>query len=81
MSLKLLYNSDDLPADLKLLIRVLCRTWSARLSSARHVIDEDGKVVAVAEAIPSLALQLPFLSVSESMGNHDSQIVDAGSVN
>ena len=28
-----------------------------------------------------LALQLPFLSVSESMGNHDSQIVDAGSVN
>jgi hypothetical protein len=24
---------------------------------------------------------LPFLSVSESMGNHDSQIVDAGSVN
>jgi hypothetical protein len=31
--------------------------------------------------IDSLALQLPFLSVSESMGNHDSQIVDAGSVN
>jgi hypothetical protein len=28
-----------------------------------------------------LTLQLPFLSVSESMGNHDSQIVDAGSVN
>jgi hypothetical protein len=28
----------------------------------------------------SLALQLPFLQVSESMGNHDSKIVDAGSV-
>ncbi|WP_197424052.1 hypothetical protein [Bradyrhizobium valentinum] len=27
-----------------------------------------------------LALQLPFLSASESMGNHDSNIVDAGSV-
>jgi hypothetical protein len=27
-----------------------------------------------------LALQLPFLSGSESMGNHDSIIVDAGSV-
>jgi hypothetical protein len=28
----------------------------------------------------SLALQLPFLKVSESMGNHDSEIVGAGSV-
>jgi hypothetical protein len=27
-----------------------------------------------------LALQLPFRQVSESMGNHDSNIVDAGSV-
>jgi hypothetical protein len=27
-----------------------------------------------------LALQLPFMKVSESMGNHDSKIVDAGSV-
>jgi hypothetical protein len=27
-----------------------------------------------------LALQLPFLRVSESMGNHDSKIVDAGGV-
>ena len=30
--------------------------------------------------VVSLALQLPFLKVSESMGNHDSNIVDAGSV-
>jgi hypothetical protein len=28
----------------------------------------------------TLALQLPFLQVSESMGNHDSKIVDAASV-
>ena len=28
----------------------------------------------------TLALQLPFIEVSESMGNHDSNIVDAGSV-
>jgi hypothetical protein len=27
-----------------------------------------------------LALQLPFMELSESMGNHDSNIVDAGSV-
>ena len=29
---------------------------------------------------PGLALQLPFRKASESMGNHDSEIVDAGSV-
>jgi hypothetical protein len=28
----------------------------------------------------ALALQLPFPQVSESMGNHDSKIVDAASV-
>ncbi len=28
----------------------------------------------------SLALQLLFMQVSESMGNHDSKIVDAASV-
>jgi hypothetical protein len=31
-------------------------------------------------AAPALALQLPFPKISESMGNHDSKIVDAGSV-
>jgi hypothetical protein len=36
---------------------------------------EDG-----ADSEPSLALQLPFLKISESMGNHDSKIVDADSV-
>jgi hypothetical protein len=29
---------------------------------------------------PELALQLPFARLSESMGNHDSNIVDADSV-
>jgi hypothetical protein len=29
------------------------------------------------DAVSGLALQLPFLKVSESMGNHDSKIVDA----
>jgi len=28
----------------------------------------------------TLTLQLPFPKISESMGNHDSKIVDAGSV-
>jgi hypothetical protein len=28
----------------------------------------------------NLALQLPFSEISESMGNHDSKIVGAGSV-
>jgi hypothetical protein len=28
----------------------------------------------------NLTLQLPFLQISESMGNHDSKIVDAASV-
>jgi hypothetical protein len=30
--------------------------------------------------LEELALQLPFLKVSESMGNHDSEIVDADGV-
>jgi hypothetical protein len=30
--------------------------------------------------LTKLALQLPFLKISESMGNHDSKIVDADSV-
>jgi hypothetical protein len=30
--------------------------------------------------VANLALQLPFLKISESMGNHDSKSVGAGSV-
>ena len=36
--------------------------------------------VQTAATADDLALQLPFLQVSESMGNHDSKIVDAASV-
>jgi hypothetical protein len=32
------------------------------------------------EMVARLALQLPFLKISESMGNHDSKIVGASSV-
>jgi len=34
----------------------------------------------VRESRTRLALQLPFLQISESMGNHDSKIMDAASV-
>jgi hypothetical protein len=39
-----------------------------------------GMVLIGAAAIAFLVLQLPFPQVSESMGNHDSKIVDAASV-
>src|SRR6185437_3336966 len=37
-------------------------------------------LVAKANGLPELVLQLPFRKVSESMGNHDSKIVGADSV-
>src|SRR5712672_1760010 len=40
-----------------------------------YELTERGKTLIV-----PLALQLPFMKISESMGNHDSKIVDAGSV-
>jgi hypothetical protein len=36
--------------------------------------------IAVRLKIGGLALQLPFMELSESMGNHDSKIVGAASV-
>jgi hypothetical protein len=39
-----------------------------------------GRISTMSGAIFSLALQLPFPQISESMGNHDSKIVDAASV-
>jgi hypothetical protein len=36
--------------------------------------------VAAPKSDHGLALQLPFMQISESMGNHDSKIVDAASV-
>jgi hypothetical protein len=43
--------------------------WAAIIQGHRAPVGEVG-----------LALQLPFLRVSESMGNHDSKIVDADGV-
>jgi len=37
-------------------------------------------LLSVKSRMRSLALQLPFLQVTESMGDHDSEIVGAGSV-
>ena len=44
-----------------------------------HIGDFNGAIAEYSKAI-ELALQLPFLKVSESMGNHDSKVVGAGSV-
>ena len=43
--------------------------------------ESDGAAYVTGWTVSGLALQLPFQKISESMGNHDSQIVDAGSVN
>ena len=47
------------------------------LTAARREFQEETGFIADGEF---LALQLPFMQVSESMGNHDSKIVDAASV-
>jgi sporulation protein YlmC with PRC-barrel domain len=45
------------------------------------ILDKSGKVENVVLGVGGfLALQLLFLTISESMGNHDSKIVDADSV-
>ena len=59
---------------------VMCRpigvsAWTPAADPARNPSD----AVSV-EVVITLALQLPFMQVSESMGNHDSKIVDAASV-
>jgi hypothetical protein len=53
------------------------------IAASRRMLDSPN--VSVRGALSSfelqlLALQLPFMQVSESMGNHDSKIVDAASV-
>src|SRR6202043_1024794 len=53
-----------------------CAAGAAR----QDVVGLPHLVPRAALADPRLALQLPFLQVSESMGNHDSKIVDAASV-
>jgi hypothetical protein len=48
------------------------RAETVHHSNLRHVVHLNRGL--------TLALQLPFLKISESMGNHDSKIVDADSV-
>ena len=52
-----------------------CAGMSAAVTAGHH-----GLNVLIVEKEPRLALQLLFLGSSESMGNHDSNIVDADSV-
>src|SRR5258705_12445682 len=51
----------------------LIKYASGRIAAGRTVCSK-------LDAVWVLALQLPFPKISESMGNHDSKIVDAGSV-
>jgi three-Cys-motif partner protein len=49
--------------------------------TAVHISDADPNLLSSAEKrLIDLALQLLFLRASESMGNHDSKVVDADSV-
>jgi [acyl-carrier-protein] S-malonyltransferase len=60
------------------------RSFVKEAAPADLFSDLSGQILCCAQALAAwaaLALQLPFPQVSESMGNHDSKIVDAGSVN
>jgi hypothetical protein len=61
------------------------RAAAAVLAAADRGDDRDHDCLSFSDMCQSvrggpLALQLPFLKISESMGNHDSKIVGAGSV-
>jgi hypothetical protein len=54
---------------------------SAQLDQLEQLLVEAGLASRLARRRDYvIALQLPFLQISESMGNHDSKIVDAASV-
>ena len=69
-----------------LLVAGLCEiAWAIGLKYTEgfsRLLPTIGTVAAMVASIGclGLALQLPFVEISESMGNHDSKIVDAGSV-
>jgi hypothetical protein len=71
-------NALDHPVSLCVcsMVAVTVFLWTGDWSEADTSID---RLIAHSKE-HSLALQLPFLKASESMGNHDSKIVDAGSV-
>jgi hypothetical protein len=52
---------------------------AARQAANKNPAEEAG-LLHECSSYDVLALQLPFLQVSESMGNHDSDIVDANGV-
>ena len=54
------------------------RTHSNLMGMAAHRVQQ--RIDRELNKPRKLALQLPLLRASESMGNHDSEIVDAGSV-
>jgi hypothetical protein len=56
------------------------RSGSSVERFAAHVRAEGAVQELPIDGTSVLALQLPFLTISESMGNHDSKIVDADSV-
>ena len=50
------------------------------LFGLRAIIPDEGNDIVISHRAPALALQLCFLWISESMGNHDSNVVGACSV-
>jgi Uma2 family endonuclease len=69
-------NSDPRYAErFYLVAEVLTESDKGIIESKRDICRSHASCIRIL-----LALQLPFPKVSESMGNHDSKIVDAGSV-
>jgi SRSO17 transposase len=54
--------------------------FSAYVERRTSVIGHLDRAKPLRDYCKGLSLQLPFLKVCESMGNHDSEIVGAGSV-
>jgi hypothetical protein len=62
-------------------IHVIRRTTEqARTAGASTAMTDSAFASSTRPGTTSLALQLPFMQFSESMGDHDSKIVDAASV-
>jgi len=56
------------------------RLWESSFTVGVQLLEIAGASFLAIVSNEVLALQLPFPKISESMGNHDSKIVDAGSV-
>ena len=85
-----LADLPDVPAMAELLPGYELTSWAGLVGPANMPADLVAQINAltvkalkdpwVQKRYADLALQLPFLTISESMGNHDSKIVGAGSV-